>query len=47
MNGANDFLDINVGDTMAGEFIHVPDADRARDDGRPAADRARELVERQ
>ena len=25
-NGANDFLDINVGDTMAGEFIHVPDA---------------------
>jgi hypothetical protein len=25
-NDANDYLEINVGDTMAGEFIHVPDA---------------------
>lgn len=25
-NGANDYLDISVGDTLAGEFIHVPDA---------------------
>jgi Alkaline phosphatase PhoX len=25
-NGANDYLDITVADTLAGEFIHVPDA---------------------